>query len=149
MMDEVKKAREALAGMSRGDAATVLIAGVVGALIEVTFNPLGALNWYQTGALFGAGALGVKQALESAGAKRQVRKRADTLQALLSQDQALSQHLRRERELFELGVISIDEFKTSLNGVVSAYRERAETQQLPAATTQTVKKGSAGNNKPT
>ena len=58
------------------------------------------------------------------------------LQALLSQDKLLAQRLNRELELFEAGILNAEEFKTSLNGVVSAYRERVEALRLPEVKTQ-------------
>lgn len=126
-----------------GDVAVFLIVGASAYVIDAAFNPVGFLSAHQTGFVAGSAALGVKRGIEDGLAKRRERKaqrqkscdeqkRAAELHALLSKDeqsQALVQRLSRERELFELGIINVDDFKASVDEVIKAYRDRSEGQR--------------------
>lgn len=139
-MDELRKILEQVT--TPVDIAVVLIAGVTGLVLDAGLNVVGFLEPGMAGVAAAAGALGLKKAAEASLAKRQERKaqrqqrsaeqkRAAELQALLSKDeqhQALVQRLSRERELFELGIISVDDLKASVDEVIKAYRERSESQ---------------------
>jgi hypothetical protein len=139
-MDELKKILEQ--ATTPADMAVVLIAGTAGFVLDAGLNVIGFLEPGFVGVAAASGALGLKKAAEAGLAKRGEQKsqkqkrgdeikRAKELQSLLSKDdrhQSLSKRLGRELELFELGIINIDDLKASVDEVIKTYRNQSEGQ---------------------
>jgi hypothetical protein len=104
----------------------LLFVAILALLLDAGLNLVSFLEPGMTGIVAGGMALSLKKTADLMLAKRRMRKRAASLQSLFNHDQWLSERLSRERELYELGVISAEEFKTSLSSLSNAYRDRAE-----------------------
>jgi hypothetical protein len=138
-MDDLKKAKEAFEKMTPGDAATALIAGTVGFLIDAGLNPIGFLTATETGFICASGALGLKKALQAGWTKLAERKKPDeesarakrVLEKLSSEEsdkrcQALARRIKNDLEFFESGVITADDLKASVDEAIKAYRDHVE-----------------------
>ena len=138
-MDELKKILEQAS--TPADMAVVLIAGTAGFTLDAGLNLVGFLEPGFVGVAAASGALGLKKVAEAGLAKRREIKaqeqrrgdeikRAKELQSLLSKDerhQSLSKRLGRELELFELGIINVDDLKASVDEVIRTYRSQSES----------------------
>jgi hypothetical protein len=137
VIDELKKLLEQVSDPA--DAATVLIAGTAGFLVDAGLNVVGFLEPGYVGITAAAGALGVKKAAQAGLAKRREqkareqnreaeKKRAKELRTLLSDEekyQDLAQRLQQELKLFEAGIIDAEELKASVNEIVKGYRDKS------------------------
>lgn len=143
MIDELKKILEQVSDPA--DAATVLIAGTAGYLVDAGLNVVGFLEPGYVGITAAAGALGVKKAVDASLARRRERKareqnrgdekkRAKELLSLLGDEekyQGLTQQLERELKLFEAGIIEVEELKARINEIVKDYRSGSRPTHQP------------------
>jgi hypothetical protein len=136
MLDTIKEVFDK--AETKSDVATVLIFGTAGFVLDAGLNIVGFLEPGLVGVAAASGALGIKKTWESAFAKRRARKeeeeqrkkeitRAESLLELLSQHQHedLTKRFKEEVEFFKKEIISIDEFRASINEVLKKYRERS------------------------
>lgn len=145
-MDDLKKAKEAFEKMTPGDAATALIAGTAGFLIDAGLDPIGFLTATETGFICASGALGLKKALQAGWTKLAERKAQNqrpgeerarakrVLEKLSSEEsdkrcQAIARRLKSDLEFFESGVIKADDLKASVDEAVKAYRDHSLNQE--------------------
>jgi hypothetical protein len=120
---------------TRGDLATVLIAGTAGYLLDAGLNLIGFLEPGIVGVLSASGALGVKKAIEAGWERHpsekyeqkalaQQKVRAARLMDLLEREgrNDLATKLRREINLIETGVITPEISSAAIDEVIQEYR---------------------------
>jgi len=144
MIDEFKKILEQVSGPT--DISTILLAGIIGGVIDAAFNPFGFFTWQETTLVCASGALGVKKGAEAGVAKWRERKarkqkpdkeraRAEKLLEMLSSDendkrrQAIARRLRSDLELFASGIIEADDLKAGVNEAIKAYRDHSQNAE--------------------
>lgn len=126
---------------SKGDVAVVLIAGTTGFLIDAGLNAIGFLQPGAVGITFASGALGLKRGIESITEKRRAKKiekqkqvnykreiedKVEHLKTLLDNlnDSTSKNILNEDFELYNLGLLSMEDFEASLSKIVEMIRNR-------------------------
>jgi len=120
-----------------GDAATVLIAGTAGLVVDAALSIHGFLSPGAVGIAAAGGALGLKKSWEAALANKKARDRRRSAPKLVLQkaNKAIEflteanfmegvNHLKDDLRLYELGLLDDANFDLAIDRILTAYRDR-------------------------
>ena len=117
-----------LQAKTRGDIAIVLLAGTVGFVADAGLDFLNFIDPGQTGGVFSTSALGIKMAWEEltrkSRDKNELNEKVNTIIKLIESGNNLDkskiiEKINTDRRLYELEVISLDEFDNTLIDVIN------------------------------
>jgi len=126
---------------TRGDIAVVLLAGTFGFVADAGLDFLNFIDPAQTGGVFSTSALGIKMAWEeltrTSRDKSDVNEKANAIIKLIESghnpDKSnIIEKINTDRRLYELEIISLDEFYNALTDVINnVLRKQTETKIDP------------------
>ena len=117
-----------LQAKTRGDIAIVLLAGTVGFVADAGLDFLNFIDPGQTGGVFSTSALGIKMAWEEltrkSRDKNELNEKVNTIIKLIESGNNLDkskiiEKINTDKRLYELEVISLDEFDNTLIDVIN------------------------------